>query len=254
MLLIETNAFLFLVCVAGKPLAFGSSWTRKQIGAAAVTYIAMAAMPDLLTHCAGLGIKPHSSIAETAPVLLCHSGNSYKSNKFLVYSFTFFYASCLNSRTFLSFGEKQHLLFFIASLLLPTLLYLTTFFHQLLNVQIVAVIFHFMVLSLLFFFSTGLCIFYFFTFTSGQFGEGEKVDASFHLSKECLKALLLPWFIVCCIFFTNLTSTFIYLFAYLFIFRDEGAAYGSSQAWGQTGATAAALHHSHSNTGSEPRL
>ena len=31
-------------------------------------------------------------------------------------------------------------------------------------------------------------------------------------------------------------------------------AYGGSLAWGQIGATAAGLHHSHSNTESEPPL
>ena len=37
-------------------------------------------------------------------------------------------------------------------------------------------------------------------------------------------------------------------------FRATSAAYGSSQASGGIGATAAGLHHSHSNTGSELRL
>ena len=32
------------------------------------------------------------------------------------------------------------------------------------------------------------------------------------------------------------------------------AAWGTSQARGQTGATAVSLHHSHSNTGSTPQL
>ena len=36
-----------------------------------------------------------------------------------------------------------------------------------------------------------------------------------------------------------------------FFFRDAGAAYGSSQARGQMGATAPCLHHSHSNVGSK---
>ena len=34
----------------------------------------------------------------------------------------------------------------------------------------------------------------------------------------------------------------------------SGEAYGSSQARGQIGATAAGLHHSHSNARSEPHL
>ena len=38
------------------------------------------------------------------------------------------------------------------------------------------------------------------------------------------------------------------------LFRATPAAYGSSQARDQIGATAASLHHSHSNMGSEPHL
>ena len=41
---------------------------------------------------------------------------------------------------------------------------------------------------------------------------------------------------------------------FFFFFRAGTLAYGSSQARGRMGATAAILHHSHSNTGSEPRL
>ena len=49
------------------------------------------------------------------------------------------------------------------------------------------------------------------------------------------------------------------LFFYFFFFslllsRAASAAYGGSQARGPIRATAAALHHSHSNTGSEPHL
>ena len=39
-----------------------------------------------------------------------------------------------------------------------------------------------------------------------------------------------------------------------FFFRAEQEAFGGSQAKGQIGATAAGLHHSHSNVGSEARL
>ena len=45
-------------------------------------------------------------------------------------------------------------------------------------------------------------------------------------------------------------QNFIYLFILLF-FRATLAAYGSSLARSQTGATAAGLHHSHSNVRSE---
>ena len=44
-----------------------------------------------------------------------------------------------------------------------------------------------------------------------------------------------------------------YFFSFFF-FRASPAAYGSSQARDQSGATAARLHNSHSNVGSEPRL
>ena len=44
------------------------------------------------------------------------------------------------------------------------------------------------------------------------------------------------------------------LFIYLLLFRATPAAYGSSQARGLIGATAAGLHHNHSNMRSEPRL
>ena len=46
----------------------------------------------------------------------------------------------------------------------------------------------------------------------------------------------------------------IHLLKKMFIFRATPAVYGSSQARGQTGASAAGLHHSHSNVGSEPHL
>ena len=49
---------------------------------------------------------------------------------------------------------------------------------------------------------------------------------------------------------------FIYLFIFLPFFFPGAAplAYGGSQARGLMGAVAAGLHHSHSNTGSEPSL
>ena len=39
-----------------------------------------------------------------------------------------------------------------------------------------------------------------------------------------------------------------------FVFRAIGEAYGSSQARGQIGATAAGLHHNHSNIATKPCL
>ena len=44
------------------------------------------------------------------------------------------------------------------------------------------------------------------------------------------------------------------IFFYFLLLKAASAAYGSSQARGQTGAVAASLHHSHSNMGSESRL
>ena len=47
---------------------------------------------------------------------------------------------------------------------------------------------------------------------------------------------------------------YIFLFFYLLLFRAASAAYGSSQARGRIGDTAAGWHHSHSNTQSKPSL
>ena len=47
---------------------------------------------------------------------------------------------------------------------------------------------------------------------------------------------------------------FFFFFFFFPFFRATPTAYGSSQARGQLGATAAGLHHSHSNTGSELHL
>ena len=44
------------------------------------------------------------------------------------------------------------------------------------------------------------------------------------------------------------------ILTFFFFFRAAPAAYGGSQAKGRVGATAAGLCHSHSNSGSEPRL
>ena len=51
-------------------------------------------------------------------------------------------------------------------------------------------------------------------------------------------------------------GVFFAVFGVLFFafFRAAPEAYGGSQARGQIGATAAGLHHSHSNAGSEPNL
>ena len=45
-----------------------------------------------------------------------------------------------------------------------------------------------------------------------------------------------------------------FFFFFFFLFRATTAACGSSQAWGQIGAEAAGLYHSHSNGGSKPHL
>ena len=49
-------------------------------------------------------------------------------------------------------------------------------------------------------------------------------------------------------------GVFIYLFIYFCLFMAAPEACGSSQARGRIGSVAAGLHHSHSNTGSEPCL
>ena len=46
----------------------------------------------------------------------------------------------------------------------------------------------------------------------------------------------------------------IFFFLYVCLFRAAPPAFGSSQARGYIGAPAAGLHHSHSNSGSEPHL
>ena len=48
-------------------------------------------------------------------------------------------------------------------------------------------------------------------------------------------------------------ETFFFYFVFC-LFRAASMAYGDSQARGRIGATAAGLHKSHSNTGSEPCL
>ena len=50
-------SFLFLFFF-WPPCDKRSSWARDQIQTAAATYAEAEAMPDSLTHCAGLGIKP----------------------------------------------------------------------------------------------------------------------------------------------------------------------------------------------------
>ena len=49
---------------------------------------------------------------------------------------------------------------------------------------------------------------------------------------------------------------YVWFFIFIFIsfFRASPVAYGFSQARGRMGATAAGLHHSHSNVGPEPCL
>ena len=54
--------------------------------------------------------------------------------------------------------------------------------------------------------------------------------------------------------FIDLTTVQYSIFLFLLFFRATPAAYGGSQARGRIGATAASLHHSHSNTRSKPCL
>ena len=60
----------------------------------------------------------------------------------------------------------------------------------------------------------------------------------------------------CCSFFLSFfLSLFLPFFLFfLCLFRATPMAHGSSQARGPIGATAAGLHHSHSNARSKPRL
>ena len=52
----------------------------------------------------------------------------------------------------------------------------------------------------------------------------------------------------------HLPFLFFFFFFFFCLFRATPTAYGSSQVRGRIGATAANLHHSHSNLGSEPGL
>ena len=53
---------------------------------------------------------------------------------------------------------------------------------------------------------------------------------------------------------SGLFGYFCFRFHFFDFFRAAAEAHGSSQTRGQIGATAAGLHHSHSNVGSEPSL
>ena len=60
------------------------------------------------------------------------------------------------------------------------------------------------------------------------------------------------WLLTFCMDF-KLRISFFSSFFFL-LFRATPVAYGGSQARGQTRATAACLHHGHSNSGSKPRV
>ena len=83
--------------------------------------------------------------------------------------------------------------------------------------------------------------------------EGKKQESSFHLVLYCS---LNPMEYICHItIVTELSVVISFVFIYFFcLFRAACVAYGSSQARGLTGAAAAGLHHSHSNTESKPSL
>ena len=63
-----------------------------------------------------------------------------------------------------------------------------------------------------------------------------------------LKSASILFYFILFLFIYLLTYLFIYLFCF---FMAAPAAHGSSQARGRIGATAAGLHHSHYNSGSE---
>ena len=76
-MVILINSFFFFFFLFQPPHSIWSSQARDQIQAAVVTYAAAVAMLDLLTHCAGLGIKPavlalqrHSCITVGTPTHL----------------------------------------------------------------------------------------------------------------------------------------------------------------------------------------
>ena len=59
---------------------------------------------------------------------------------------------------------------------------------------------------------------------------------------------------LCAFPFFHIYFSFSFFFFFFLLFRVALAAYGHSQAGSRIGATAARLQHSHSNTGSKPRL
>ena len=64
----------------------------------------------------------------------------------------------------------------------------------------------------------------------------------------------LPIYVCVCLYIYIYFFFFSFSFSFFVFYRAALAAYGGSQARGRIGATAAGLHHSHSNMGSEPRL
>ena len=70
-----------------------------------------------------------------------------------------------------------------------------------------------------------------------------------NLGTKCLSSFLLLSLLA-----FEVVFLFIYLFVRFCLFRAAPMAYGSSQARDRVGAVAASVHHSHSNTRSEPHL
>ena len=60
---IDQAAYLIFVCLflMAAPVAYGRSQARDEIWAVALNYAVAVAMPDPLTHCARLWIKPEPS-------------------------------------------------------------------------------------------------------------------------------------------------------------------------------------------------
>ena len=85
----------------------------------------------------------------------------------------------------------------------------------------------------------------------GSFQNAHAITLLFTPSFSQLPIPILSWPGAMCVLFF-----FFFFFAifYFLLFRAAFTAYRGSQSRGQIGATSASLHHSYSNTGSEPHL
>lgn len=92
------------------PLGIGSSWARDRIRATVVTYTEALAMPDPLSHCAGLGIESASWCCRDAANSIGPQGERLSTKKQIIYCFMFSNpgALCSNCMRHLENVTEQH--------------------------------------------------------------------------------------------------------------------------------------------------